>query len=143
MEFYNNNKIIKVYMDMDDFLFPPQDDWRSLRQCATIRSHINGLVIEMLIEWNYRRNVAIFEKGGHRSFIDIPRYDRITIREVLGMNNIFFDRAEMINMEGNVDDILSTPVEDIQEHVTIEIWTIESDVLNISNITNIPNISIG
>lgn len=119
---------------MDDFLFPPQDDWHSLRQCATIRAHINGLMSEMLIEWNIRRNVAIFEKEGNRSFINVPRYDRLTIREVLGMNNIFFDRAEMINMDGNVDDILSTPVEDIEEHVTIEIWAIESNTLNISNI---------
>ena len=77
-------------MDMDDFLFPPQDDWHSLKRCATIRSHINGLMIEMLIEWNIRRNVAIFEKGENRSFINIPRYERITIREVLEMNNIFF-----------------------------------------------------
>lgn len=123
---------------MDDFLFPPQDDWHSLRQCATIRAHINGLISDMLIEWNTRRNVAIFEKDGHRSFIDLPRYDRITIREVLGMNNIFFDQAEMINMEGNVDDILSTPVEDIEQSVSIEIWTHESN-----NISNISNISIG
>lgn len=129
-------------MDMDDFLFPPQDDWHSLKRCATIRAHINGLMIEMLIEWNIRRNVAIFEKGGDRSFIDVPRYERITIREVLGMNNIFFDRAEMINVErndendANVANILATPVEDIEQHVTIEIWTIESN-------NNIPNIPIG
>lgn len=127
---------------MDDFLFPPQDDWHSLKRCATIRAHINGLMIEMLIEWNIRRNVAIFEKGGDRSFIDVPRYERITIREVLGMNNIFFDRAEMINVErndendANVANILATPVEDIEQHVTIEIWTIESN-------NNIPNIPIG
>jgi hypothetical protein len=125
-------------MDMDDFLFPPQDDWHSLRHCATIRAHINGLMFEMLIEWNIRRNVAIFEKGGQRSFVDVPRYERITIREVLGMNNIFFDRAE-INGNGNtenvVENILSTPVEDVHSHVTIEIWMIEP--------TNIPNIPIG
>ena len=131
-------------MDMDDFLFPPQDDWHSLKRCATIRAHINGLMIEMLIEWNIRRNVAIFEKGGNRSFIDVPRYESITIREVLGMNNIFFDRAE-INVEqnddandndANVANILATPVEDIEQHVTIEIWTIESNIPN-------PNIPIG
>jgi hypothetical protein len=114
-------------MDMDDFLFPPQDDWHSLRRCATIRAHINGLMIDMLIEWNIRRNVAIFEKGERRSFIDVPRYDRITIREVLGMNNIFFDRAEIDgNTENVVENILSTPVEDVHSHVTIEIWMVES-----------------
>lgn len=133
-------------MDMDDFLFPPQDDWHSLRQCATIQAHINGLMIEMLIEWNIRRNVVIFEKGGHRSFIDVPRYDRITIREVLGMNNIFFDRAEMDgNTDNVVENILSTPVEDVHSHVTIEIWTIEPsiNIPNIPNIHNIPNTNIG
>ena len=133
-------------MDMDDFLFPPQDDWHCIKRCATIRAHINGLMIEMLIEWNTRRNVAIFEKDGNRSFIDVPRYERITIREVLGMNSIFFDRAEMINVvendanvanDENVANVLATPVEDIEQHVTIEIWTIES------NIPNIPNIPIG
>ena len=128
-------------MDMDDFLFPPQDDWHSLKRCATIRAHINGLMIDMLIEWNIRRNVAIFEKQGNRSFIDVHRHDRITIREVLVMNNIFFDRAEMMNVEQNdendVGNILSTPVEDIEQHVAIEIWKFES------NIPNIPNIPIG
>ena len=126
-------------MDIDDFLFPPQDDWHSLKRCATIRAHINGLMIEMIIEWNIRRNVAIFEKGGHRSFINVPRYDRITIREVLWMNNIFFDRAEIegndVN-EGNAESVLSTPVEDVNSHVSIEIWTIEPSI-------NIPSISIG
>jgi hypothetical protein len=55
------------------------------------------------------------------------------------MNNIFFDRAEIegndVN-EGNAESVLSTPVEDVNSHVSIEIWTIEPSI-------NIPSISIG